>query len=453
MGALRTANEIRQAIGDSYGELVDRYDMKRTERKRKTVQLKPWKCAACGRKPPGVFRLEKAHISPLSELGITTLENLLPLCIRHGGDRQLGCHTLYDQGYCSIADMHECRKRWIECRQPTTRDNMMQLLAHFGPSTQQLGALNIKLRNLKMQQKSKPIDSEEWHYLQVQIAEVTRRRAAKDARKRAWQELTRVNPRKLMSATRKSKYFYEKGYIELLSGHLNDAFNDFFHGRKILRADSSNSKNSWRWAAHTVQLVQVSRLRSVIDPNAGWSWDKIRQELARALCYSEKATRDLGKAIEKRSTPYLQEEYRHAQRWVQNCRLHLIKPDLAQQQLESARNDWDKAHENWEKIDISSGWDTGFRPTLLSLYGKLMLESARNEVESRRALAYLVRSLVIMLGLRRQQPEGIRDLLFWIAEALDRIKDSAARRIRTVASQCIDHGSWFNSCAKISGTS
>lgn len=453
MGAHRTANEIRQAIGDCYSKLVDRYDMKRSEREKRTGLLKPRKCAACGLKPPDVFRLEKAHISPLSELAITSPENLLLLCRRHRDDPHLGCHTLYDQGYCSIVDMRGCRKRWIKCQQPTTRDRMMQLRAYFGPRLQQQGALKKELDKLKQQQRSKPTDSEEWYRLQIRIAEVTRRQARKDALKHAWKEITRVDPGKLISGSLKSTYYYEKGYIELLDDRLDDAFDDFYNGREILKADLSNVENCWRWAAHTVVLAQLSCLRRSTDPKAGWSWNKIRQELVKALSYSEKAVQDLKKVIHTRSTPNLQEEYRHAQRWMQNCLVHLIKPDLAQRHLVSAYRGWNKAYENWEKMDISSGWDAGLRPTLLSLYGKLQLESAQSEDEVRCALAYLVRSLVLMLGLRRQQPEGIRDLLFWIAEALARIEDQKAQLICAIASDCVDHSSWFNPYARISRTS
>jgi len=405
--------------------------------------LRPWKCAACGRMPPRVLRLEAAHISPLSECAVTTPDNLILLCKEYRDDPEQGCHTLYDQGYCSVVDMHECRKCWAEGQRPTTRHRMMQLRASFGYRPQQQGHLKIALGGLKKQQASKSADNEDWHSLQIQIAEVTRRRARKDVLKRASQEIIRVDPEILRNASLKSRYFYEKGYIDLLSGRLNDAFDDFYDGRELLTANLSNAENRWRWAAHTALLAQLSRLMHSTNPKTGWSWGKIRQELTRALSYSDTTARDVKKAIQAGSTSNLREEYRNARRWVQNCLIHLIKPDLAQRRLKSARRVWDKAYDNWQRIDISSGWDAGFRPTLLSLYGNLMLESAQNEKDVKNALAYLVRSLVLMIGLRRQQPEGIRDLLFWIGEALNRINDSADQRIRAVASNCIDFGSWF----------
>jgi hypothetical protein len=40
-------------------------------------------------------------------------------------------------------------------------------------------------------------------------------------------------------------------------------------------------------------------------------------------------------------------ELRHAQRWVQNCMIHLIKPEIAEGNLEAAKERWDKAYEKW----------------------------------------------------------------------------------------------------------
>ncbi len=90
---------------------------------------------------------------------------------------------------------------------------------------------------------------------------------------------------------------------------------------------------------------------------------------------------DLEAAIEEGASLNLRDEYRHARRWEHNGLVHLTKPDLAQGNLEAARKRLDKAYENWQSMDISNGWDAGFRATHLSLYGQPVLKSAQNPNE------------------------------------------------------------------------
>jgi hypothetical protein len=49
-----------------------------------------------------------------------------------------------------------------------------------------------------------------------------------------------------------------------------------------------------------------------------------------------------------------------------------------------------------------------------------------------------------MVGLRQQQPEGSRDLLYAISETLERKRDPCHKRVREVADICVDFGSWFH---------
>lgn len=443
MRPLRTSSEIRKALGNDYKRLVGKYDRKSRERKatyREAKQLKPELCAACGRKPPQVFHLEAAHISPLAECSTTHRKNLLLLCREQKGGKELGCHTLFDQGYCSIREMINCRKDWIASKPATLRSSMLALKSQYGPQPQLQGHLRKELQNLRRKKDSCSSGSQEWHDLQIRIAELTRRRAKKDSIERAWNEITKVNPKDLQSSPLLSRYFYEKGYIELHSERLNDAFADFYEGRRALESNINAPGNRWRWAAHTALLAQLSCVMRYKDTRAKCSWDTIRKELIKALKYSRKARNDALKPTKSRPNQDLWEDYRNASRWVQNCLFHLVKPYIAKGQLRIALKQWNRAYNNWLGMNISNGWDTGFRTTHLWLYGKLFFELGQIDD----ALAHLVRSLVCVLGLRRQQPEGIRDLLFTLADALKRKNDPMHKRVLSVASRCYEFSSWFN---------
>ena len=141
---LRTSSEIRKALGNYYKLLVNKYDIKSRERRatyREAKELKPELCAACGKKPPEVFRLEAAHISPLAECSTTHRRNLLLLCREQKGSRELGCHALFDQGYCSIREMINCRKDWIANKAAILRSLMLKLKNQYGPQLQLQGHL------------------------------------------------------------------------------------------------------------------------------------------------------------------------------------------------------------------------------------------------------------------------------------------------------------------------
>jgi len=442
MRFLRASSEIRKALGNDYKRLVDKYDIKSRERKatyREAKQLKPELCAACGRKPPEVFRLEAAHISPLAECSTTYRKNLLLLCREQKGAKELGCHALFDQGYCSIREMINCRKDWMANKPATLRSLMLELKSRYGPQPQLQGHFRKELQNLRKKQNSCSPKSQEWHILQIQIAEVTRRRAKKDSIERAWNEITQVNPKEIQSTPLLSRYFYEKAYIELLSGHLNDAFMDFYEGRRALESDINAPGNRWRWAAHTSLLAQLSCIRRYKHTRAKWSWDTIRKELIKALNYSRAAK---NAALKSGLNQDRGQDYRNSSRFVQNCLVHLMKPYIAKGQLSIASKQWKRAYNNWLGMNISNGWDTGFRTTHLWLYGKLLFE--RGQIDD--AVAHLVRSLVCLLGPRRQQPEGIRDLLFTLGTVLKKKNDPMYKRVLSVASRSYEFSSWFNPC-------
>lgn len=438
MKLLRTSYEVHKALGLDYRRLVTCYDIKRRERYytyREASKLEPYLCAACGRKPPKVLRLEAAHINPLAECARTDNTNLVWLCRERMDRYDCGCHTLFDQGYTSIQSMRMCRERWMTAMRPIHRKPMLKVMKTQGAKRQQLGHLVQELSALRNQQARFCSDSEDWADYQLRIAEVTRRRARKDALKRARLEISKIKTDKFQTPIKIARFFYERAYINLLTGNLTEALRDFGEGRKVLEINLRDPKYSWRWSAHTCLMAQVGRALFCVNSSSGWSWIQIQEELQKALSKTEKAANLLQPATD---------DYRHAKRWVENCLLHLTKPHIANNRYKAARKMWERARHIWERMDLSSGWDAGFRPTHLILYGNIELMNANTAEEIRLALAYLVRAIVLLIGLKRQQPEGVRDLLFATARATRALGDSICERIERIAYGCVDLSSWLN---------
>jgi hypothetical protein len=320
---------------------------------------------------------------------------------------------------------------------------MLKLKNLYGASALQRGHLRKELADLRGQQCRQSVGSETWSILQIRIAEITRRRTTKDALSRAIAELDRVEVRNLSSPAHCARYYYEKGYINLLGGRIEAAFLDFLSGRKALEKEISRPINRWRWAAHTCLIAQVSRLLSAAGLSAGWTWSKINKELHNALDQAQIAMEETKPTNPEDVDHVTAEEYRHASRWVLNCYLHLVKPAIARNRVRECKKYLALAGEKWETVDVSSGWDAGFRPTQLCLYGQVLLLSAGTKECFQEALSYLVRAMVLMIGYRRQQPEGIRDLLYSSAFALKEIDDSTHSQVARIAERCWDFSSWL----------
>src|SRR5258706_9138969 len=91
MPDLQTATQMFTALGKHYGHLTTTYDKKRRERRatdRVKQGLVPRFCAACGIADSEQYRLEAAHIAPLSEGVTTSLENLFWLWRRRKGSQE-----------------------------------------------------------------------------------------------------------------------------------------------------------------------------------------------------------------------------------------------------------------------------------------------------------------------------------------------------------------------------
>ena len=427
-----TASEICNDLGEElYNYLICKYD-KKMEQREKTGEIKKnfkgKRCAGCGKRDTKKYQLDAAHISPLSECEDTIESNLILLCREKKEVRPLGCHTLFDRGYCSINEIREARSRWEKDKRPELRSLLNRQLTKLGTREQQQGHLKNEVDQLrKIQDELKQDNRKEWVQKQIQIAEIERRRTKKDALNTAEKELNKIAIDQITGSAWRSRYYYENGYIALLKGRPGEALAAF---------NSEKSKISgWRWTAHTVMAIQAQLVLNPLPMNDA-AWLKIQKVLSKALL---EAKRDLRQLRLRRKL----EEIRHAERWVQNCLLQLVKPTIALHKYGDAKKFWNLASKNWERMDLSSGWEAAFRPAQLFLQGKLLLDRDQGKHGADKALPYLVRALVRMVGLKHQQPENSRDLLCAIAVGLKRKNDPYYIEVKEVAERCIDYSSWF----------
>ena len=248
---LTTSTAIKSALADEYHWLISSFDPKYRER-RATAALRkhlyPWKCAACGRMPPDVADLQAAHITPLQECAATTTDNIVPLCVQPRASPP-GCHFLFDAGCASIDDMAACRVTWAAGAPSMLRASMLAVFERYAQQPQPRGYLTKQLSALRTKRASLQPASNEWHAIQLTIAEVVRRRARADALEQALREIQDVDPDRL-HPQEKARFHYERGYISMLLGDLKQAFRDFDDGRTIL-SEVEIPGNRWRWAAHT----------------------------------------------------------------------------------------------------------------------------------------------------------------------------------------------------------
>jgi hypothetical protein len=273
------------ALGKNYGHLTSAYDKKRHERRatdRVKQGLVPRRCAACDIVDSEKYRLEAAHIAPLSECEVTSSENLFWLCRARKPD--VGCHTLFDDGCCSIADMRDCRSQWASGSPANYRDRMLALRARFGATHLQQGNLKKEL-DKRIALRDAVSNQHAWHQLQIDVAEAYRRLARTGALSRARVEIERIDYGKL-SRSQRVRYHYERGYIALLSGEFSAALTDFDVGRKPLVEDVAG--DGWRWAAHTALCAQLSCVMCSSSREKGWSWGQLRDEFSQALSRVEK---------------------------------------------------------------------------------------------------------------------------------------------------------------------
>jgi tetratricopeptide (TPR) repeat protein len=391
-------------------------------------------CAACGIKKS----LELAHIVALQEGGEPRTRNLIFLC---GSNKKVqpGCHQLFDMGCYSVKKMFDLRKRWTNRGAGDIRKEMIKLYKRRlsipaqgnkrdGPLKGVQELITKKYyRNAikKLKEMLNYVNHDDKVETIIKIAETERRRATRNGLLKAIKYISDIVPEEVPEGIR-SWYWYEIGYIELLTGNSERALQSFSISRDSLKKEQS--AYGGKWAAATSILVQINCGLRLRHKRFSWSWNKQKKELNEALKKASKDYSYLGK------------------RWVSNCLWHLARLELAQEHYSKAWNKWRTANNHWHKMDILSGWDAGIRPTILSLKGQICLRMAKSNKEYKKALKFLSRALTQIIGGLPQHPEGMRDLLFAIADAFEGIGESPChtKRLRDVARKTMDGSSWLN---------
>ena len=119
---------------------------------------------------------------------------------------------------------------------------------------------------------------------------------------------------------------------------------------------------------------------------------------------------------------------------------------LVEGNTESAMRFLAKAEDHMRNQTALSGWNTSTLAKRLQLRGSVRLLSGDCESDVRSAAEALTRSVVVLVGRRRQYPEGIRDTLYDLARAVDLLgikwRDDLPPRLMAVAEQTRDASSW-----------
>ena len=441
---LTTAGAVRNALGTSYDTFCRSFDALGRERTKTASvgrRLFPGirRCAVCDESGHGL-RVEVAHIHALEECGLTAPDNLILLCRRPGkGHDEKGCHQLFDDGFASRVEVTALRtgaERGLTC---TLRQQMQQRYReHCAPrATSKLDRFEALLASIhgemtrgalrKAQHLAEnaatrwPAASEEHFVLKLKTVEMMRRRAARGSLDDAARHFEQLLQGPIPEA-RRSSFFYEGGYVELLRGRHEKALPYFIKSRDA-SIRLSLAESGWKWAAAASLAAQCEV--AVGGGDAHWS------QALRLVAEAERASTASGGT--------------DGARWVMNSRVNRARILLAKGDKEAAARAWEAAMQTWKGMTALTGWDRGSRTVIVGFAGVLSARVARSEEDARTALRYLARASVGFLGTGRQHPETARDVLFSAAQALMLLgRKELAAHFRETAERTRDGSSWLN---------
>ena len=411
------------------------YRIKQERRRTRSVGRQAFgrhpRCALCG----GDHAVQFAHVFPLEEGGITTAENLIPLC---GGPPEQSCHWLYDRRYASVAEMRRVRDSWSpglinRALAERMRGRLEEhrrippVSGNAGDDTIQSLIAHGHFRKCADHARglAETLGSDPRRRIGYSIREIEcqRRRAARGALERAARRYAEIEPDAKAYSDLLPRLYYEGGYVSLLLGN-HRAAKDIFE-RSQAEAERLPGQNSiieyWIAANSVVEcIVAVDGLES--------PWDELfaRADQAEAALAAIEST--------------------HAQRCIDSWNWDRVRMALIQGDADSARQLLARAESHVADQTALGGWNTSTLAKRLQLRGTVKLISAESSFEVRTAAEALTRSVVVLLGRGRQYPEGLRDALYGLATAIDLLRMTryvdVPPRLRAVAEQTRDASSW-----------
>jgi hypothetical protein len=257
----------------------------------------------------------------------------------------------------------------------------------------------------------------------IREIECERRRAARDALDRAMRRYAEVEREAGAYPDLLARLYYEGGYVALLQGR-HRAAKGLFERSQLTVADLPGERPVIEyWIAADAEVECVVAIDGRESP---WSELYARADEAEEALGAFSST--------------------HAQRSINSWNWDRVRIALVEGSAEYAMRFLAKAEDHAHRQTALSGWNTSTLAKRLQLRGSVKLLTGKSESDVRGAAEALTRSVVVLVGRGRQYPEGIRDTLYDLATAVDRlgIREfvELPARLRVVAEQTRDASSW-----------
>ena len=415
---------IKKALKSTYN-IFKEFDPKSKERnrtkeiKKKIIKKSGEICAICGKNN---LKIVAAHIEPLEAGGETTEKNIILLCSKSINSVTPGCHELFDDGFTSIKQIEKLKNSSCSCECRSIREQMIELWKKRenaenseNPVQQRISKRHWGIALKLLKEEKVNTRYEESFFFIIKEAEINRKRSAKDGLKQARKLLdSLIKSIKSIPEELHSRLYYELGYIHLLCGEHDLAAEQFCLSEKCAVENIEKDSAFWLWLNAAIAL-QGNQFR----------WDIVEKKMDEIDRNRNKTNSILAGRI-------------HVNGLFNRVRVFLI-----QNEFKKAKDKLDEAIEHWKNMDIESGWEKSFFPTMLLLRGQVLLSLNSKKTDAEEALKLFSRYIVIMLA-GRQVPEGIRDVLFPAAKCLRIMgKNKDAEHAEITANRILDGASFM----------
>jgi tetratricopeptide (TPR) repeat protein len=253
----------------------------------------------------------------------------------------------------------------------------------------------------------------------IREIECQRRRAARDALDEAARRYAEIESDAQACPDLLPRLYYEGGYVRLLLGHHRAAKELFEESVRC----AGDSPIEYAIAASAVVECVVA-INGIDSP-----WDQLFECVDQAEGVLRAA------------------DSIHAQQWtIDNWSWDRVRMAIIRGDAEGARRLLDRAETHFKNQTALAGWSTGSLAKRLALRGSVTLVNGGSEADFHGAARLLTRSVVVLVGRRRQYPERLLDALYDLATALEHLGASRHTdlplRLRAIAGRTRDGSSW-----------